>query len=98
MAYQKLQSSRAAVVVPSDTVNIFSPSELNPVAPFNAIGINNGCVLYVGGAGDVKVMTASGDVVEFQNVPAGTFMPVQVLRVYATGHTTAPATNIVALW
>ena len=61
-------------------------------------GPNNGCVLYVGGAGDVKVMTASGDVVEFQNVPAGTFMPVQVLRVYATGHTTAAATNIVAMW
>ena len=58
---------------------------------------SNGCTLYVGGLGDVIVLTAGGDTVEFENVPAGTFMPVQAVRVYATGHTTAAATNLVAL-
>ncbi len=92
MAYQKLQASRAAAVTPSDTVNI--PSVSGP----SGETINNGCTLYVGGTGDVRVLTAGGDTVEFTNVPAGTFMPIQAVRVYATGHTTAAATNIVALW
>jgi hypothetical protein len=59
---------------------------------------NNGCVLYIGGAGDVKVMTAGADIVEFEASLAGTYMPVNILRVYATGHTTAAATKILALW
>ena len=61
-------------------------------------GPNNGCVLYIGTAGDLKVMTAGGDIVEFIGVLAGTFLPVQVVRVYATGHTGAAATNVLALW
>lgn len=85
MAYQKLQAGRAASVTPSDTANIPSVTGVE----------NNGCVLYVGGTGTVKVLTVGGDEVTFSGVQAGTFMPVQVLRVYATG---TSATNIVALW
>jgi len=85
MSYQKLQSGRAAAVTPSDTVNI----------PAVTGGTNNGCVLYVGGAGNLKVLTIGGDEVTFTAVPVGTFVPVQVLRVFATGTT---ATGIVALW
>ena len=59
---------------------------------------NNGCVLYVGAAGDVIVLTAGGDLIEFEGVLAGTYHPVNVLRVNATGHTTAAATKIIALW
>lgn len=92
MAYQKLQASRAAAVTPSDTANI--PSVSGPAGET----VNNGCTLYVGGLGDVRVLTAGGDTVEFTNVPAGTFIPVQVVRVYASGHTGTPATNLVALW
>ena len=55
----------------------------------------SGCVLYIGVTGDVKVKTASGNDVVFTGVPAGSFMPVQVTQVFATGTT---ATNIVALW
>jgi hypothetical protein len=55
----------------------------------------NGCALYVGVAGDVKVKMSSGKDVIFTAVPAGSFMPVQVKQVFATGTT---ATNIVALW
>ena len=85
MAYQKLQVGRAAVVTPSDTVNIPSVSG----------GDNNGCVLYVGGAGNLKVKTVGGDEVTFVGVNTGTFLPVQVVRVFSTG---TSATNILALW
>lgn len=85
MSYQKLQSGRAAEVTPSDTVNI----------PSLTGGTNNGCVLYVGVEGNVRVLTIGGDTVTFTGVQGGTFVPVQVLRVFATGTT---ATSIVALW
>ena len=87
MAYQKLQVSRAAAVTPSDTVNIPSLA--------SATTVNNGCVLYVAGAGDLKVKTAGGDEVTFTGILAGTFLPVQVVRVFATGTT---ATTVLALW
>ena len=89
MAYQKLQAGRAAAVTPSDTVDIPSIST-DPGA-----GKNNGCVLFVGGAGNIKVKTIGGAEVTFQGINTGAFIPVQVLRVFATGTT---ATNIIALW
>jgi hypothetical protein len=87
MAYQKLQVSRAAAVTPSDTVNIPSLA--------SATTVNNGCVLYIGGAGDLRVLTAGGDDVTFTGVLAGTFLPVQVVRVF---NSTTTATNLLALW
>lgn len=84
--YQKLQAGRAAAVTPSNTADI--PSISGGTS-------NNGCVLYVGGAGDLTVDTIGGDTVTFVAVPAGSFIPVQVTRVYAAGTT---ATSIVALW
>jgi hypothetical protein len=84
--YQKLQVGRAAAVTPSNTVDI--PSVSGGTS-------NNGCVLYVGGAGNLRVDTIGGDDVTFTGVLAGSFIPVQVTRVYATGTT---ATSIVALW
>lgn len=56
---------------------------------------NNGCVLYVGGAGDIKVETVGGDEVVFAGVLAGSFIPVQVVKLFSTSTT---ATNVVALW
>jgi hypothetical protein len=50
--------------------------------------------LYVGQAGDVRVMTVEGDIVTFRNHPVG-YLPGQIVRVYATG-TTAGA--FVAVW
>jgi|TARA_R110000744_G_scaffold96259_1_gene186023 hypothetical protein len=89
MAYQKLQAYRAADVTPSDTVDIPSVST-DPGA-----GKNNGCVLFVGGAGTLKVRTVGGDDVTFNGINTGAFIPVQVVRVFATG---TSATNIIALW
>ncbi len=81
-----VQSGRAAAVTPSDTTNIPSVSG----------GTNDeGCILYIGGTGNVKVRTIGGDDVVFAAVPAGTTLQVRVLRVFSTG---TAATNIVALW
>mgnify|MGYP000367202920 CR=1 FL=1 len=86
MANQKLQTERAAAVTPSNTADI----------PYVGGGdINWPCVLFIGGAGNLRVLTAGGDDVTFTGVLAGSFLPVQVTRVYSTGTT---ATNIVALW
>lgn len=52
-------------------------------------------VLYVGGAGDLKVTTSSGDIVTLAGVQGGTFLPISVLKVWSSGTT---ATNIIALW
>jgi hypothetical protein len=84
--YQKLQVGRAAAVTPSNTVDI--PSVSGGTS-------NNGCVLYVGGAGNLTVDTVGGDTVTFTGILGGSFIPVQVTRVYATG---TSATSIVALW
>ena len=84
MAYQKLQGNRAAAVTPSDTDLI--PSVMN--------GIIDGCVLYIGTAGNITVQTIGGDNILFSNHPVG-YMPVQVKQVFATG---TAAANIVAIW
>jgi len=87
MAYTKLTANRAALVTPSDTDLI--PSLSNPD------GINNGCALYIGLPGNVRVQTAGGDDVLFVGCYAGQFFPVNVIQVYNSGTT---AGEIVALW
>ncbi len=57
---------------------------------------NPGCVLYVGTGGDVRVLTASGADLTFSNVADGTFLPVQVKRVFSTG--SSGSADILALW
>jgi len=89
MANLKLQVSVAAVVAPSDTVNIAYPGD-ETTSPNNS---KWPCVLYIGTSGSVKVRTAGGNEITFVGVSG--FFPVQVVRVFATGTT---AQNIVALW
>jgi hypothetical protein len=90
MANLKLQTSRAAAVTPDDNANIPYPGD-NTAAPDTA---QWPCVLYVGTAGDLDIRTASGDDVTLFNVPDGTFIPIQVIRVF----TSSSAGDIVALW
>lgn len=85
MPYQKLQPARAAAVTKSDTVDIPNPGN----------GQVEGCVLYVGTGGTLRVLTAGGDDITLLNVANGTFVPLQVIRVFST---TTTANNIVALW
>lgn len=56
-------------------------------------GNNDGCVLYVGAAGDLTVTTIGGDTVTFVGVLAGQFIPVKVLKV-----SVSTADDILALW
>ena len=69
---------------------------------YNAATI--GCVVYVGGAGNIKMVMAdtnfpkvggSGASVAFQSIPAGSFLPTQIIGIHTTGTT---ATDIVGLW
>jgi hypothetical protein len=52
------------------------------------------CALYVGGAGDLSVVTADGSEIIIKNHPAG-YVQGLIQRVKATGTT---ATDILALW
>lgn len=52
------------------------------------------CVLYVGTGGNVSVRTASGDNVVFPNVISGSFLPINVIRVFSN----STAANMVAIW
>ena len=58
-------------------------------------GTQEGAVLYIGGAGNLKVTTVAGDDVTFNGLQEGTFFPVNVIKVFSTG---TSATNIIALW
>jgi hypothetical protein len=55
---------------------------------------HQGCVLYIGGSGDLVVQTVGGDNVTFVGVTAGQFIPVNVMKV----KTGTSASNIIALW
>jgi hypothetical protein len=76
-------SISADIMASGETYRIFRPDA------------NQGCVLYVGGAGNIKVETVGGDEVVFSGVLAGSFIPVQVVKLFSTSTT---ATNVVALW
>ena len=86
MAYQKLQTERGLAVVKSDTVNIPSVNGAAKADP---------CVLYTGSGGIIRVLTAGGDDITLNAVPAGEVLPIQVVRVFSS---TTTATGIVALW
>ena len=58
-------------VVPSDTVNF----------PIMSRGI------YVGGTGNISLVTSAGTVLVFSAVPVGTLLPVIAQRINATGTT-----------
>lgn len=50
--------------------------------------------VYIGGDGDLRVITRRGSTVTFKALTAGSFVPVQVRRVLATGTT---ASNLIGL-
>lgn len=70
----------AEVVSKSDTVNL----------------VHEGRALYVGVTGDVSVqMCETGTAIVFKAVPAGTVLPIAILRVNSTSTT---ATDMVSLY
>lgn len=71
------------------------PSSAAAVTPADGADLPKTGRIWVGGTGNVKVDTISGDTVTFNSVPAGTILPVRVKRVYATGTT---GTNMVVCY
>ena len=56
-----------------------------------------GCILYIGGTGDLKVITAAGDEVTYKEVQKGTFLPIQVIRI-VTLSGSGLASDFIAHW
>jgi hypothetical protein len=63
-----LTITKAAAVIPSDTVALSTP----------------GFGLYVGVSGDVKVVTVDGSTITMVGLTAGTWHPIEVKQVFAT--------------
>lgn len=91
--------SRIVSIVGDDTVIVQTGLTFNSGQDITVFkGSDEPAVLYVGtaAAGDtLKVRSAGGDDATFVNIQQGSFIPVQVKRVYRTGTT---ASNIVALF
>jgi len=61
----------------------------------DTVNLKSPVVIYIGGDGDMKVVTEGGDIVTFVGLSAGDILPVSVIRVYSTGTT---ATDLVQMW
>lgn len=82
MNLEKMNARSAAVVTPNDSTDL-------PRLPALA--------LYIGAAGNVKVITANNETITFNGLAAGSYLNVQVKRVFATD-TTVTAGNVIALY
>ena len=71
------------------------PGDAAAVTPSDTVNFVEPSVLFVGGGGNVRVLTAQGSDVTFTGVLAGSILPLQVLRVFSTSTT---ATNIVRVF
>lgn len=61
----------------------------------DTVNLETPSVIYVGGAGNVKVTTAQGDDTIFLGLQPGQVIPVQVIRVWDTDTT---ATNLLRVY
>ena len=99
IVYNNVQGTAATVDQVIDEHTLLLNGDIFPnLGEGFTIYANNGkegCVLYVGTGGDLHVVTVSGQDVTFVGILGGSFLPVQVLKVYDK-YTTA--SNIVALW
>lgn len=71
------------------------PGDAQAITPSDTVNLSTAMVIWVGGAGNIKVTTAQGTAITFTGVLAGSILPVQVLRVWSTGTT---ATNMVGIF
>ena len=70
------------------------PEDAAAVTPSDTTDLPQFSVIFVGGAGNVKVTTAQGSAVTFSGLNAGTVLPVRVRRVWATGTTATLLTAV----
>lgn len=71
------------------------PGGATTITPSDSTNLPTPSIIYIGGAGAVKVTTAQGDDVTFSGLQSGQVIPVQVIRVWATGLT---ATNLLRIY
>lgn len=71
---------------PSPTFPAF-PGDAEAVTPSDTANFSAPSAVYVGGTGNVRVLTQEGTDVTFSGVPAGAVIPVRVIRVFATNTT-----------
>lgn len=88
MAYLE-QALNAQTVTPNDS------TDLSLAGGTITEGTSNGACLFIGTGGDIQVTMLGGQVVIFANVPDGTFLPIQVRRVWASN---TNAADILALF
>lgn len=97
--YNNAMGTAATVVnVLSQTVIVLNANIFTAIGQSYTVYAQNSkeaCVLYVGTGGNLRVLTASGQDVLFTGILSGTFLPVQVLKVFRTS---TAAANLVALW
>lgn len=74
-----LQASGAFVITPHDTQTVEQHAGNTQGYKF--------CTLYTQSGGNIKVTMCDNTDVTFNAVPAGTFLPILVKRVWATGTT-----------
>lgn len=94
MTTQNLQEKIVAVdaflIAKSDTVDFIADTTNNTKGYKFAR-------VYVGGTGNVKILTSSGTTVTFFGVPAGITLPVLAQRVFSTDTTATNMTAVVSL-
>lgn len=78
-------ATHGVAVTPSDSAQILDANS-NVVASR---------MLYIGGAGTLKIQTDKNQALTFGAVVAGTIIPIETSKVFATG---TSATNIIALY
>jgi hypothetical protein len=88
MPVNTFQGFNAQDIIPSDSSPI-------TIGGSSIEGLDNGVVLYVGSGGDIQVTMIGSQVVILVNVPSGTFLPIQVNKVWASNTT---ASNILAFY
>ena len=71
------------------------PGDAAAVTPSDTVNFAEPSVIFVGTTGAVRVLTAQGSDVTFGAVPGGTVVPLQVLRVFASG---TSATNLIRIF
>ena len=75
--------------------NDFPYAIISAVTPSNTVDLSfTTRGIYVGGTGDIVLITINGNTVTFKAVPVGTVLRVQATRIEATGTT---ATNLLAM-
>jgi hypothetical protein len=73
------------------TNNVFQslshPSNGAAVTPNDSADLPRSGILYVGTGGSIAITTVGGDTLTLTGVPSGSWIPVRVKRVFATGTT-----------